>query len=132
VFTAVVPPGASSIDFPAAPGSGVVLLQAELFYEIKNPLRVLPVVGTLPRYLVSIENAAHSVPVTLNPYVTSSRIPILAYRGRPVRLTWNAFSLLPGASIHVSRVKLSFFSVVQENVPWLESLYSQQTGVNPE
>ena len=106
-----------------------MLLQAELTYTVKNPLRALPIVGTLPRYLVAIENAAHAQPTTLNPYVTTSRFPIVAYRGRPVRLTWNAFSLLPGAKIEVSAVKLSFFPLADANLAWLQKLFEKQTGV---
>jgi hypothetical protein len=129
VWSADIPRGTTSIALPAPPGAdGVVLLQAELSYTVKNPLRRLPIIGTLPRYLVSIENAAPRQPVTLNPYVTSSRIPIVAVRGKSPTLTWGTFSLLPGAGIEVTRVTLSFVPIAQANLPWLQNLYTSQTA----
>ena len=133
VWSADVPPGATSVSLPAAPGAGgLVLLQAELFYRVHNPLHVLPVVGALPRYLVSAENAAQPLPTSLDPYVPSSRIPILAYRGKGVRLSWATFSLLPGASLEVTKIRLSFVPVSAGNVPWLNQLYQRQTGAAPD
>jgi hypothetical protein len=132
VWTANVPAGAASIDLPAPPGKdGVVLLQAELSYRVKNPLRALPMIGAAPRYLVNIANVVGDLPVTLDPYVPSSRFPILAYRGRAPRLTWNAFSLLPGAGIEVTRVRLSFVPVADGNAAWLENLYQRASGNAP-
>ncbi|HEY9225289.1 MAG TPA: hypothetical protein VIP11_01495 [Gemmatimonadaceae bacterium] len=129
VWSAKVPANATTIDLPAAPGAnGIVLLQAELTYRVRNPLGFLPVVGALPRYLLSIQNAAHRQPTTLNPYVTVSRIPIVAFRGKPVRLSWAAFSPLPGAGIDVDSVKLYFFPVSDANAPWLTKVYARQMG----
>lgn len=128
VWAADVPSGAAGIDLPAAPGAdGIVLLEVELTYRVKNALRALPVIGALPRYLVSIENAAHRQPTTLNPYVTASRFPVVAYRGKPVRLRWDAFSPLPGAGIDVSKVKLSFVPIDEANAGWLRSVVAIQT-----
>jgi hypothetical protein len=128
VWSADVPSGAGGIDLPPAPGNGgTVLLQVELTYRVKNALRALPVIGALPRYLVSIENAAHRQPTTLDPYVTTSRIPIVAYQGKPVRLKWSAFSPLPGAGIDVSRVKLFFVPVAEANASWLRAVVAMQT-----
>jgi hypothetical protein len=129
VWSADVPPGANGIDLPAAPGSGgTVLLQVELTYRVKNALHVLPVIGALPRYLVSIENAAHRQPTTLNPYVTTSRFPVVAYQGKPVRLRWGAFSPLPGAGIEVSKVRLWFVPIRDANARWLQEVITQQTA----
>jgi hypothetical protein len=132
VWRADVPAGASGINLPAPPGNGgVVLLQAELTYRVKNPLRSLPVIGATPRYLVSMDNAVQAFPVTLDPYVTTSRFPILAMRGKSARLTWQAFSLLPGARIEVASVRLYFVPVASANLPWLENLYQRQSGNAP-
>jgi len=133
VWSAQVPADANAIDLPAPPGNdGVVLLQAELTYRVRNPLHVLPVIGATPRYLIHIENAAHMTAVTLDPYVQVSRIPILAYRGRAPRLVWNAFSLLPGARIDVTQVRLSFVPVEGANTQWLQDLFLRQTGQAPD
>jgi hypothetical protein len=98
---------------------------------VKNPLHALPVIGATPRYLVTIDNAVQAFPVTLDPYVTTSRFPILAERGKPPRLTWQAFSLLPGAAIEVTSVRLFFVPVAQPNVPWLDNLFQRQSGNAP-
>jgi hypothetical protein len=128
VWSADVPSGAGGIDLPAAPGGGgTVLLQVEITYRVKNALRALPVIGALPRYLVSIENAAHNQPTTLNPYVTTSRFPLVAYQGKPVRLRWGAFSPLPGAGIDVSRVTLFLVPVAEANATWMRALVAMQT-----
>jgi hypothetical protein len=132
VWRADVPAGAGGINLPAPPGNGgIVLLQVELTYRVKNPLRRLPVIGATPRYLVSMDNAVQAFPVTLDPYVTTSRFPILAERGKSARLLWQAFSLLPGASIEVTNVRLYFVPVANANVPWLENLYQRQSGNAP-
>jgi hypothetical protein len=129
VWSAGLRAGATSVTLPPAPGTdGVVLLQVELDYKTRNPLHVLPVVGGLPRYLVNASNAAQQYPVTLDPYVGSSRFPIVAYRGKPVTLSWRTFSLLPGAGIDVSNVRLAFVPISAANVPWFEQLYRRQTG----
>lgn len=134
VWSSPVAPGATSIELPAPPGNqGVALLEVELFTAFGNPLRFLPVVGALPRYLVSIENAANVEPVSLDPYVASSRFPVFAYRGQPVRLSWDAYSLLPGARVEVSRVRVSFVPVMGENARWLGLVYSRaQRAREPE
>ena len=49
-----------------------------------------------------------------------------------MRLTWSAFSLLPGARIEVTKVRLSFVPVSEANLPWLEQLYRRQTGAAPD
>ena len=132
VWTASVPAGATAIDLPAPPGNGgIVLLQAELTYRVRNPLHVLPVIGATPRYLVKVDNAVQAFPITLDPYVTSSRFPIVAVRGKAPRLAWGAFSLLPGAGIEVTGIRLSFVPLAEGNVAWLENLYQRQSGNAP-
>ncbi|MGH7618498.1 MAG: hypothetical protein ACREPM_14860 [Gemmatimonadaceae bacterium] len=133
VWSAAVPAGATSLDLPAPPGNGGgILLEAELTYRVRNPLHVLPVIGATPRYLVDVQNAVQAFPVTLDPYVTVSRFPILGIRGKAPRLAWQTFSLLPGASIEVTNVKLSFVPIAGANLKWLENLYQRQSGNAPE
>lgn len=129
VWSAAVPAGATSVTLPPTPGTeGVVLLQVQLDYKIRNPLRVLPVVGGLPRYLVKAANAAQQYPVSLDPYVGSSRFPVVAYRGKNVTLSWQTFSLLPGAGIEVSNVRLAEIPVSTANLEWLNQTYRRETS----
>jgi hypothetical protein len=44
---------------------------------------------------------------------------------------WHAFSLLPGANIEVTSVRLYFVPIAQANFPWLENLYQRQSGNAP-
>jgi hypothetical protein len=134
VWSGDVPPGASSIALPAPPGSdGIMLLQVQMDYEITNPLHILPVVGSLPRYLVKADDGAVQLhPVTLNPYVRSSRFPLIARQGKSAKLSWSTFSLLPGARIDVRRIRLSFVPVSEANLPWLHQLYERQSGAGPD
>jgi hypothetical protein len=132
VWQSAVPRDASSITLPAPSGTnGIVLLQAEVTYRIRNPLRVLPLIGASPRYLVSIDGAAQAFPITLDPYATTSRFPILAFRGKSPRLSWSALSLVPGAGIELANVRLSFVPVADANTVWLENLYQRQIGNAP-
>jgi hypothetical protein len=133
VWAAALAPGATSVDLPAAPGTdgSVVLLQAELTYTIQNPLHVLPVVGAIPRYLVYEHGALRQDPVSLDPYTTTARFPIVAQRGKSVRLSWSTFSLLPGASIQVTGVRLWFVPVSDANTHWLADLVKRETGEAP-
>ncbi|MEO6876915.1 MAG: hypothetical protein ABI205_00435, partial [Gemmatimonadaceae bacterium] len=133
VWAATLAPGATAVALPAAPGAdgSVVLLQAELTYTVNNPLHVLPVVGAMPRYLVYEQGALRQDPVSLDPYTTSARFPIVALRGKSVRLVWSTFSLLPGASIHVTGVRLWFVPVSDANAHWLSDLVARETGQAP-
>jgi hypothetical protein len=132
VWTAALRPGTTSVELPAPPGDGgLVLLQVELTYRVRNPLHVLPVIGATPRYLVNVQNAVQAFPITLDPYVPASRFPLLAVRGKAPVLSWQAFSLLPGAGIDVTGVRLSFFPVTEGNSAWLANLYQRQSGNAP-
>ena len=67
-------------------------------------------------------------PFSIDPYTTTTRIPVLAIRGRPIRMRWEALSLLPGASISVSKVTLSFVPVSDANSAWLTNLADRESG----
>ena len=130
VWQAALPAGSEGIVLPAPPGdslkSQLVLVQVELEYRTRNALRLLPIVGTMPRYLVSANGARQSLPITLDPFVERSRFPLVLVRGKPATLTWHVHSLLPGASITVSGVKLSEIPVPAENQVWLAGLVRSQ------
>jgi hypothetical protein len=133
VWSAQLAPGSTFVDLPAVPGtdSSVVLLQAELTYTVHNPLHVLPIVGALPRYLVYEQNALRQDPISLDPYTTTTRFPVVARRGKAVRLAWSTSSLLPGASVSVSGVRLWFVPVTDANAHWLSDLATREMGNAP-
>jgi hypothetical protein len=121
----------ATAEIPAVPQMpnqpNVVLMEVELTYRVHNPLRWLPVVGAMPRYLVRVGNALNRYAVTLDPYRTSMRFPVLSIRGRDPQLFFNTYSLLPGASFEVTGIRVMVVPVKQENGAWLDNLLAQQT-----
>ena len=113
---------------PSSPGMPVTLMTVEVEYRARNPLGRLPLVGANPRYLVGIGGAAIHNPVTLNPYMTVARFPLVAAPGTTPTLSFHTFSLLPGASLEVHRIRVSQVPVVGSNQEWLASLVEQQSG----
>jgi hypothetical protein len=116
-----LPPAATN---PPAP----VLIEVELTYRAVNSLAALPMFGGLPRYLVSLEGAITRGPVTLNPHVTTSAFPLVLMQGaRPV-LRFSTRSLLPGAHLEVSRVRVLAHPVTAEIAPWLQNVIAAEVG----
>jgi hypothetical protein len=129
VWSSAVTPGADHLQLPAVPmesGSELVLLQVEIDYRIRNPLHVLPIVGAIPRYFVRASDVVQEFPVTIDPYTTTTRFPMLAIRGRSPVLRWYSESLLPGARIDISAVRLSVVQTSPRNTPWLAALIKEQ------
>ncbi len=120
-----VPAGARQIQLPVVPTVGglpVTVLDVELDYRTDNPLQWLPVVGPMPRYLVAVQGATTPMPISLDPYLTSSRFPVFAKPGQTPVLYVQPFSLLPGVGITVRSVRVSVVPVDPRNVAWLQEL----------
>jgi hypothetical protein len=114
--------GSTEIHLPPVPADGaspITVIQVELEYHTRNPLGRLPVVGGMPRFLVGIEGAITPMPVSLDPYVTTYRFPLLARPGQTPILHVQPFSLLPGARIAVTNVRLSVIPVDSSSAAWL-------------
>jgi hypothetical protein len=130
VWEAALPSGSDGVKLPPPPvdptQSSLVVVQVELEYHTRNRLKALPIVGTMPRYLVTVSGARQTLPITLDPFVSSSRFPLVLDRGQSATLTWHVHSLLPGASIAVSGVRLSEIIVGPENQTWLQGLVRSQ------
>jgi hypothetical protein len=120
-----ITPGQRVIQLPPTPASGewpVTVLEIELSYRIRNPLKWLPIVGSNPRYLVELNGAVSRMPVTLDPYVSSMRFPILARQGQAPELSLETLSLLPGADIAVTGVRIATVPIDSGSAPWLRAL----------
>jgi hypothetical protein len=127
VGTMQVPPGMVEIRLPpvAAELSGAItLLQVDVDYSVHNPLGRLPIIGGSPRYLVAIDSAVTHTPVSLDPYVTTARFPVLIRRGQTPILRLGTFSLLPGAGLTVHTLRVSVVPVTAANQLWLSALYA--------
>ena len=84
-----------------------------LDYEIRNPYRPLPIIGQLPRYMVSVDGTLLSEPmVSLTPYRTRMSFPILVDTARPPGLRIGVQSLLGGASLRPTRIRVEPVALV--------------------
>lgn len=112
---------------PPSPGMPVTLLTVEVRYRTHNPLARLPLLGSSPRFLVGVAGAVTHLPITLDPYAATARFPVVAVPGSSPSLAFQTFSLLPGASFEVSRVRVWQTPVSGPNQAWLADLVRQQS-----
>ena len=135
VWSSTVAPGADRIKLPTVPVvpnvAPLALLQVEIEYRAKNAMQSLPIVGAIPRYLLRATDVLQRYPVTIDPYTTTTRFPLLAIRGKAPVLSWSTASLLPGARLEVSAVRLFVVQTSPRNEPWIRALIEQQSGQSP-
>ena len=135
VWSSTLPAGASEVELPVANefhgDTSVVLLSVQLDYTVHNPLGFLPLLGAMPRYFVSLDRTIWRFPVTLNPYTTSARFPVIAVRGRNPLLRFATHSLLPVASLEVERVQVEAVPISQSNSIWLADLIRTEMRRQP-
>lgn len=130
LWSTQVRPDVDGVQLPPIRGAGAhVLFQVEMDYEVRNPLGALPVIGAMPRYLVVARNALQKDPVTLNPYVTQMRFPLIAIPGKSPELHWGVFGLLPGASLTVKAIRIYMVPTSGFNRVWFDALVEQQSRV---
>lgn len=89
------------IDLPVGDPSETSVGVVKVKYEISNPLKKLPFIGGVPRFLIKVEGDPYFLPVAFVPYQKEMKFPIVIPAGKKVRLLVETHSLLPGASIKV-------------------------------
>ena len=79
IADAPVPPGrlAIAIDARDVAKDSIGLFEVTLHYHVVNPWRRVPVIGSLPRYLVSILEAENHSAISLAPYAHQRAFPIV-------------------------------------------------------
>lgn len=109
-----VPPGtmAIAIDATQIPRDSLGLFEFRVFYHVKNPWKKFPVLGTLPRYILYLSGVSNHVPVSLAPYATEKRFPVLTVGPTTIKMLGETESIMPGASfvidsLHVERLRLN-------------------------
>jgi hypothetical protein len=120
-----VPAGLTTIPLPpiaAAQSSPITLLEVEVDYVITNHLSSIPIVGKSPRYLVGITGALSHFPVSLDPFVSTARFPLVLRAGQQPTLYFRTASLLPGASLTPKALRLYVRTVSPANQAWLANL----------
>lgn len=114
-------PGSDYLEIPASElARDCRLLVVKLRYQIDNPWRRLPVLGALPRYLVTPEQAMTWLPISLPPYASEIRFPVVLRSGIAPRLRFQTHSLIPGASFTVTEAFFKAIEVTEKQAVFLE------------
>jgi len=116
-----VPNGLQAVPLPPIPSTSgaATLVEVEVEYATRNPLRALPIIGASPRYLVGIEGALSTVAVSLDPHVNRVRFPMVVMPGQTPTLHFQTFSLLPGAGWTPRTLKVFVRPIDAGADPWL-------------
>jgi hypothetical protein len=125
IGSVVVPVGATEVRLPGIPdslASSPTVLDVDIEYDARNPWRWLPLIGSSPRYLVGLEGAVRTLPVSLDPYVRREQFPVIADPRRPVTLHFATLSLLPAAVLMPHRVSVAVRRIDASNRLWLQRL----------
>lgn len=109
----------------------LTLLEIEMDYRTENRASWVPVIGHMPRYLVSVPGGFNPYPATIDPYRTTVRFPVIVARDASPRLVLESHSLLGGASVTPSAIRIREVPVTRENTRWLTRLIRLQSRFDP-
>jgi hypothetical protein len=110
-----------ALDGSGVPKDSIGLFEVRLFYHTGNPLKKLPVVGGLPRYLVFVDGAANHLPISLAPYETEKAFPVVTYGPTQIRLLGSVQSITPGASLVFDSIRAERIGLSPRNRRWAQS-----------
>jgi hypothetical protein len=114
-------PGSDYLEIPSSKlERDCRLLVVKLRYKTDSPWRRLPVLGALPRYLVIPEQAMSCLPISLPPYASEIRFPVVIRPGTAPRLKFQTHSLIPGASFTVTEAFFKAIEVTEKQALFLE------------
>jgi hypothetical protein len=115
-----IPPGllAIAVDARGVPKDSIGLFQVTLDYHVVNALGSVPVVGSLPRYLVNIFGAANHAPISLSPHSTRRTFPVLTVGPSEIRLLGEVRSLVGGATLVFDALRVERLAIAPENQRW--------------
>jgi len=89
-----------------APPPPASIWVVEVEYRIHNPWGRLPVLGKLPRFLLTPADGRVAQPVSLPPHRTRFRFPVFLPAGASkASLKADTYSLLPGARLEITRIR---------------------------
>jgi hypothetical protein len=128
ILEGAFPPGQAGIALGVdAPPFDYTLLEVRLRYHVRNPWRVVPVIGSLPRYLVTIDSAVNRTPLSLAPYETVRTFPIIVRGSRRVLIRFHTQSLVGGARLVIDSARVTRLAVSPDNEGWLRD-FVRATG----
>jgi hypothetical protein len=115
-----VPPGrlAIAIDGCDVPKDSIGLFEVTLHYHVVNPWRRMPVIGSLPRYLVTIFGAANHTAISLSPYALNRRFPVLTVGPTEIQLAGEVREILGSASLVFDSIRVERLAIAPENRQW--------------
>jgi hypothetical protein len=94
----------AQVDLSRLPAGRLLVLEA--YYSLKNPWAKLPVFGGMPRYFIEPGGTACTEPISLPPYESSWRFPVVRRAdGDKMSLSLAVRGLLPGASFELQSLK---------------------------
>lgn len=100
-------PESTSLSLPVDAGHEdirIYLINVE--YQIKNPIKLIPYLGSLPRYLITPVDAASRTAISLPPYNQNHTFPIIVYPGQDSPyLTFHTDSIAPGPGFTITAIK---------------------------
>jgi hypothetical protein len=128
-----IPPGTLALRIPADnAGSALGLFEVTLWYRVDNPWKSVPVVGTLPRYLVHVGGASNHIPVSLAPYATEKRFPVIAVGATSFTLVGEVVSIVGGATLAFDSIRVDRLQLSPANQRWARDFIAGPPRFNPD
>lgn len=115
-----VPAGrlAIAIDNPGAAPDSIGLFEVTLHYHVLNPWRRVPVIGSLPRYLVHVLGTANHNPISLAPYARRRVFPVVTSGPTEIHLVGEVRSLVGGATLVFDSIRVERLAIAPKNQRW--------------
>jgi hypothetical protein len=130
-----IPPGTLgiAIDGNSVPRDSLGLFEVRLYYHVTNPWKKVPVLGTLPRYIVRVGGATNHIPISLAPYETEKRFPVIAVGARKTfTMLGQVFSIVPGAQLAFDSVHVESLHLSPANRRWARDFIMGPPAFNPD
>jgi hypothetical protein len=109
---------AIAIDGSGVPKDSTGVFEVTLHYHVVNPWRHVPVIGSLPRYVVSILGTANHTPISLAPYAQQRVFPIVTNGPTEIRLVGEVRTIFGGASLVFDSIHVERLALAPENQRW--------------
>lgn len=114
------------------PRDSLGFFEVRLFYHVDNPWKKVPVIGTLPRYLVHVGGATNHIPVSLAPYETEKRFPVIAVGNKTFTLLGEVVSIAPGAKLVFDSLHVEALDLAPANYRWARDFITGPPRFNPD
>lgn len=128
-----IPPGTLALRIPTGTTDNALgFFEVRLWYHVNNPWKSIPVVGTLPRYVVHVGGATNHIPVSLAPYATEKRFPVLAVGATSFTLVGEVISIVDGARLVFDSIRVDRLQLSPANYRWARDFIAGPPRFNPD